>query len=63
MSLIRNPSEFVSAQTMIPVSSGSAQTAPSPASHLPSGWWIVPMATLGAAMWYWIITGLFALLG
>ncbi len=63
MSLIRNPSAFARTQSMIPVSTGHAQTAPSPASDLPSGWWIIPMATLGMAMWYWIITGLFALLG
>jgi hypothetical protein len=63
MSLIRHPSDFARAQTMIPVSQGHAVNAPSPASHLPSGWWIIPMATLGAAMWYFIITGLFALIG
>mgnify|MGYP001043979339 CR=1 FL=1 len=63
MSLIRHPNDFARAQTMIPVTSGHAPTAPTPASHLPNGWWIVPMATLGAAMWYWIITGLFALIG
>lgn len=63
MNLVRHPNDFARTQTMIPVTSGHARTAQGPASHLPSGWWIIPMATLGMAMWYWIITGLFALLG
>lgn len=62
MSLIRHSNEFAHPQRMVSISQGHAQTAPSPASELPSGWWIVPMATLGAAMWYWIITGLMALI-
>lgn len=63
MSLTRYSNDFASSQSMIPLSQGPMQTAPSAASHLPNGWWIIPMATLGVAMWYWIITGFFALLG
>lgn len=63
MSLIRHPNDFARSQTMVPIAHGSASTAPIHAPALPSGWWIIPMATLGMAMWYWIITGLFALIG
>jgi hypothetical protein len=63
MSLIRHPNEFARSQTIVPVAPGSASTAPTHAPALPNGWWIIPMATLGGAMWYWMISGIFALFG
>lgn len=63
MSSIRRPNHLARWQRIAPIAHRSASTAPTYARALPSGWWIVPMATLGMAMWYWIITGLLGLIG
>lgn len=63
MSLIRKSKHFYRSQTIAPIAHRSAPTARIHSRALPNGWWIIPMATLGMVMWYWIITGLFALIG